>query len=71
MRPTIERTFVCPDLTTQSDEIIINQAMNNTPCVVDWKISLSERNVHVVLGDVEGETSVRRHLADAGFPPED
>lgn len=71
MRPTIERTFVCPGINSQSDVVILQEAMENTPAVLEAEISLTDRTVHVKMGDLDGETSVRRHLASAGFTPED
>jgi hypothetical protein len=67
MRPTIQRTFHCSNLLTQSDVILIREAMENTPAVVDMEISLANRTIHVVLGDPDGEPSVRHHLQSAGF----
>jgi len=55
---------------TQSDEILIREALDNTPAVVDMDISLANRTVHVVLGDPDGEPSVRHHLQSAGFEVE-
>jgi hypothetical protein len=37
---------------------------------VDMDISLANRTVHVVLGDPDGEPSVRHHLQSAGFEVE-
>ena len=49
----------------------IRETLDNTPGVIDVEVSLPERTVKVVLGDMDGEASVRRHLANAGFPPQD
>jgi hypothetical protein len=71
MRPTIERIFVVPGLTTQSAQIIVHEALEGTPAATDWTISVPDRTVRVTMGDLDGEVSVRHHLISAGFPPED
>jgi copper chaperone CopZ len=68
---TIELTFVCPDLDSQASAMIIKEALANTPGVNDAEVSLPLRTVRVVLRDPDGESTVRRHLSAAGFPPED
>jgi hypothetical protein len=65
-----ERTFVCPDLNTQSGAMTIRDEMLNTPGVFEADVSLVERTVHVVLRDPEGEQTVRRHLSQVGYPAE-
>ena len=71
MRPTIERTFVCPNLDSQAAAIAVTQALDNTPAVVDVNVSVTDRTVRVLMGDLDGEISVRRHLSSAGYPAED
>jgi hypothetical protein len=56
---------------SQAAAIAVIQSLDNTPAVVDVDVSVPNRTVHVVMGDLEGETSVRRHLSSAGYPPED
>jgi copper chaperone CopZ len=66
----IERTFICPDLDTQSGAMLIKEALGNTPGVFDADVSLAHRTVRVVLRDPEGEQTVRRHLSAVGYPAE-
>lgn len=66
----VERTFVCPDLNTQSAAMMIREELSNTPGVFDAEVSLPNRTVHVVLRDPDGEQTVRRHLSKVGYPPE-
>lgn len=68
---TITRTFVCPDIDSQSAAMLIEQTLADTPGVMESDVSLANRTVVVKLRDVEGEATVRRHLVAAGFPPED
>src|SRR5438309_1453360 len=68
---TIERTFFCPDLDSQAAALQIRETLDNAPGVLETEVSLTNRTVRVVLGDPDGETTVRRHLSSAGFPPED
>lgn len=67
----IVQTFFCPDISSQSSEIQIRNSLRTTPGVVECNISLADRTVEVVYSDPEGESTVRRHLSAAGFPPED
>jgi len=71
MRPTTERTFVCPDMDSQVAAQLIQHEMDNTPGVLECEVSLADRTVRVLLGDMEGEATVRRHLMAAGYAPED
>ena len=71
MRPTTERMFVCPNMDTQVAAELIQHEMDNTPGVLECEVSLANRTVRVLLGDMDGEASVRRHLIAAGFTPED
>ena len=67
----IERTFVIPDLDSQASAMLIEETLANTPGVTDAQVSLPLRKVTVTLRDPDGESTVRRHLSGAGFPPED
>jgi len=71
MKPTIERTFFCPNMDSQAAAIQIRESLDNAPGVLDTKVSLPERTITVVLADLDGEVTVRRHLSHSGFPPQD
>ena len=71
MKQPIHCTFHCPDLNTQVAAMSIQEALSNTPGVMEVDVSLADQRVVVVVRDPEGEASVRRHLQAAGCPPED
>lgn len=71
MQQTIELKFFCPDLDSQASAETIRDTLSNTPGVMDAEVSLPLRTVSVILRDPEGESTVRRHLSAAGFPPQD
>ena len=71
MKPTIERTFFCPNLDSQIGAIQIRETLDNAPGILEVNVSLPNRTVTAVLADLDGEVTVRRHLSNAGYPPED
>jgi hypothetical protein len=66
-----ELMFVCPDMKTQQDAMTIQEMLDSQPGIEDVDIDLPMRRVRVVCADSDSDVDVRRHLSQAGFPPED
>ena len=66
-----ELDFVCPDAKTQQDKMAIEQVLESQPGIEDVEVDLGTHHIKVVCADSEADMDVRRHLSQAGYPPQD
>jgi copper chaperone CopZ len=66
----VTKSFLCPDIRSQSDAEIIRETLENAPEIDSCEIDVPARTVTVRFAESLNEFALAEHLRDAGFPPE-
>jgi copper chaperone CopZ len=65
------RTFHCPDVITQEDEIIIEETLQNAPGIESIEVDRAMHLVTVTTANQSGTREIEAMLRDAGYPAEE
>ncbi len=67
----IVKSFVCPDIRSQSDADLIDETLRNAPEIDSCEVDVPARTVTVRYVEGMNTSDLFKHLADAGFPAEE
>ena len=65
------KTFFCPDLITQEDEIMVEETLQNAPGIEEMRVDHTLHTVWVSTANQSGVIEIEIMLRDAGFPAEE
>jgi copper chaperone CopZ len=63
------KTFYCPNLVSQGDEMIIAEALGTSPGIELVEIDVAAHTVFAKTANQDGLTDVEFLLREAGYPP--